>query len=178
MWGAARCVCRRGWGAFPLLWYLCVQEVRQFQVRFYLMATGWLLRFGTLNSLSCPGVTFSPSPYSDVSVGFRTQWSVAAVLLLRASAENTCRSCRECCLHASTVCVFFMILADVKMKTNRSHAQEYGDLSIAKEPVGDFQGNVPSARNVYYPEIVVSVLQPCSIHTLQSQYSPIITVCR
>ena len=46
----------------------------------------------------------------------------------------------------------------VKKETNKSHVQEFGDLSMAKEPVGDFQGNHQSDRNIYYEHIDVSIL--------------------
>ena len=42
-----------------------------------------------------------------------------------------------------------------KQETNKSHVQEFGDMSISKEPVGDFLGNTPSARNVYYEQLPV-----------------------
>lgn len=41
----------------------------------------------------------------------------------------------------------------VKKETNKSHVQEFGDMSMGKEPVGDFQGNHQSDRNIYYEHI-------------------------
>ena len=43
----------------------------------------------------------------------------------------------------------------MKEETNQSHVQEFGDMSISKEPVADFQGESMSARNIYYPSIPV-----------------------
>lgn len=51
----------------------------------------------------------------------------------------------------------FLFTEIVKNETDKSHVQEFGDLDMANEPVGDFQGSAKSARNVYYPEIPVSI---------------------
>ncbi|XP_067941300.1 legumain-like [Watersipora subatra] len=42
---------------------------------------------------------------------------------------------------------------EVKKETNTSHVMEYGDMSLSKQPAGDFLGNTPSARNIYYPHL-------------------------
>jgi len=55
----------------------------------------------------------------------------------------------------SIVCCFIDI---VRKNTNKSHVMEYGEMDIASEPVSDFQGDTPSARNVYYPALPVSIL--------------------
>jgi len=46
----------------------------------------------------------------------------------------------------------------VKAKTNLSHVQEYGYMSIGKEPVANFLGSKAKDSIVEYPTVPVSII--------------------